>query len=120
MQEESRIRFESLVQGGMSVAEYEARFCQLSRHASTLISDESEKVRRFVRGLTPAICSYVFRSYREGTIFQTIMSTAREAELLDRDDFGLPKRVRTGGHFSGTSSGRDPCMHHYQPSRVGQ
>ena len=77
----------SLVQGGMSVADYEAQFCQLSRHASSLILSESERVRRFVRGMTPAICSYVFRSYREGTPFQTVVSTAREAELLDRDDF---------------------------------
>ena len=47
----------------------------------------------------------MFRSYREGTDFQTIVSIAREAELLQRDDFGGPKRVRTGGQFSGTSSG---------------
>ena len=105
VQEESRLRFESLVQGHLSVADYEAQFCQLSRHATALISDESERVRRFVRGLIPAIHSYVFISYRDGTSFQTIMSIAREAELLERDDFGGPKRVRTGGQFFGTSSG---------------
>ncbi|KAH0738141.1 hypothetical protein KY290_036846 [Solanum tuberosum] len=43
--------------------------------------------------------------YREGASFQTIVSAAREAELLERDDFGGPKRVRTGGLYSGTSSG---------------
>ena len=105
MLEESRISFESLVQGGMSVADYEARFCQLSRYTTSLITSEPERIHRFVRGLTPSICSYVFRSFREGTPFQTIVSTAREAELLDRDDFGGPKRVQTGGKFSGTSSG---------------
>ncbi|WMV56478.1 hypothetical protein MTR67_049863, partial [Solanum verrucosum] len=109
VQEESHMRFESLVQGSMSVADYEARFCQLSRHASALISGEPERIHRFVRGLTPTIRSYVFRSSREGASFQTIVSAAREAELLERDDFGGPKRVRTGGQYSGTSSeGRGP------------
>ena len=87
------MRFESLVQGSMSVADYEARFCQLSRHASSLITGEPERIHRFVRGLTPTIRSYVFRSSREGAPFQTIVSTTREAELLDRNDFGGPKRV---------------------------
>ncbi|XP_049410606.1 uncharacterized protein LOC125873772 [Solanum stenotomum] len=105
VQEESRMRFESLVQGSMSVADYEAWFCRLSRHASALISGEPERIRRFVRGLTPTIRSYVFRSSREGASFQTIVGAAREAELLERDDFGGPKRVRTGGQYSGTSSG---------------
>ncbi|XP_049381184.1 uncharacterized protein LOC125845686 [Solanum stenotomum] len=105
VQEESRMRFESLVQGSMSVVDYEARFCQLSRHFSTLISGEPERISRFVRGLTPTIRSYVFRSSRESTSFQTIVSAAREAELLERDDFGGPKRVRTCGQYSGTSSG---------------
>ncbi|XP_049387927.1 uncharacterized protein LOC125852238, partial [Solanum stenotomum] len=109
VQEESRMRFESLVQGSMSVADYEARFCQLLRHASALISGEPERIRRFVKGLTPTIRSYVFRSSQEGASFQTIVSATREAELLERDDFGGPKRVRTGGQYSGTSSeGRGP------------
>ncbi|XP_049414692.1 uncharacterized protein LOC125877444 [Solanum stenotomum] len=99
------MRFESLVQGSMSVTDYEARFCQLSTHASTLISGEPERIRRFVRGLTPTMRSYVFRSSREGASFQTIVSAAREAELLERDDFGGPNRVHTGGQYSGTSSG---------------
>ncbi|XP_049367958.1 uncharacterized protein LOC125832810 [Solanum verrucosum] len=67
VQEKSRMRFESLVQGSMSVADYEARFWQLSRHASGLISGEPERIRRFVRGLTPTIRSYVYRSSREAT-----------------------------------------------------
>ncbi|KAG5581677.1 hypothetical protein H5410_052304 [Solanum commersonii] len=42
-------------------------------------------------------------SSREGASFQTIVSAAKEAELLERDDFGGPKRVYTGGQYSGTS-----------------
>ena len=59
------------------------------------------------------------------------MSIAREAELLERDDFGGSKRVRTGGQFSrpevgahmevtGPSSVRGQFMHHCLRSRVGQ
>ncbi|XP_049381156.1 uncharacterized protein LOC125845651 [Solanum stenotomum] len=105
VQDESRMRFESLVQGSMSVTDYEARFCQLSRHASVWILGEPERIRRFVRGLTPTIRSYVFRSSREGASFQTIVSAAREAELLERDDFGGPKRVRTCGQYSAIKGG---------------
>uniref|UniRef100_M1CE29 CCHC-type domain-containing protein n=1 Tax=Solanum tuberosum TaxID=4113 RepID=M1CE29_SOLTU len=39
------------------------------------------------------------------SLLKTIVSAAREGELLERDDFGGPKRVRTGGQYSGTSSG---------------
>ena len=69
VQEEICIRFETLVLGSMSVTDYVVRFCQLSRHASSLITGESEWIRRFVRGLTPTIRSYVFRSSREGAPF---------------------------------------------------
>ncbi|XP_049386729.1 uncharacterized protein LOC125850950, partial [Solanum stenotomum] len=75
------------------------------KNGSSDSSCEPERIRRFVKGLTPTIRSYVFRSFREGASFQTIVSAAREAELLERDDFGGPKRVRTGGQYSGTSSG---------------
>ncbi|KAG5568419.1 hypothetical protein H5410_064568 [Solanum commersonii] len=82
---------------------------QLSRHASSLISGEPKRIRRFVRGLTPTIRSYVFKSSREGASFQTIVSAAREAELLERDDFGGPKRVRSVGQDSvPLSGGRGP------------
>ena len=109
VQEESRLRFESLTQGGMSVAEYEARFCQLSRQATSLIADEAERIHRFVLGLTHTIRSYVFRASRVGASFQSIVSIDREAELLDREEFGGLKRVRTGHQFSGTSfRGRGP------------
>ncbi|KAG5615694.1 hypothetical protein H5410_015518 [Solanum commersonii] len=36
---------------------------------------------------------------------RTIVSVAREAELLERDDFGGPKRVRTGGQYSAIEGG---------------
>ncbi|KAJ9672728.1 hypothetical protein PVL29_026082 [Vitis rotundifolia] len=50
-----RMEFEHLIQGTMSVLEYESRFSELSRFALGMISDEGEKARRFQQGLRPAI-----------------------------------------------------------------
>ena len=79
VREESRLRFESLRQDGLSVTEYEAYFFQLSRHALAIIPNETERIRRFVRGLTFSIRSAVFRTSREETSFQSIVSAAKEA-----------------------------------------
>ena len=42
-----RMEFEHLIQGTMSVQEYESRFSELSRFALRMISEEGEKARRF-------------------------------------------------------------------------
>ena len=105
VREESHLRFESLRQDSVSVTEYEARFCQLSRHALAIIPNETERIRRFVRGLTFSIRSAVFRASREGASFKSIMSATKEEELMEREDFGDPKSARISGHFHGASSG---------------
>ncbi|XP_069142997.1 uncharacterized protein [Solanum lycopersicum] len=105
VREESRLRFESLRQDGLSVIEYEAHFCQLTRHALAIIPNETERIHRFVRGLTFFIRSAVFRTSREGTSFQSIVSAAKEAELMEREEFGNPKKARISGQFQGASSG---------------
>ncbi|WP_368858375.1 hypothetical protein, partial [Streptomyces clavifer] len=49
---EQKLReFQALVQGDMTVYQYELRFTQLSRFAEALITPESERIRRFVDGL---------------------------------------------------------------------
>ena len=50
-----RMEFEHLIQGTMSVLEYESCFSELSRFALGMISEEGEKTRRFQQGLRPAI-----------------------------------------------------------------
>ena len=47
----------------------------------------------------------MFRTSREGTSFQSIVSAAKEAELMEREEFGNPKRARISGQFQGASSG---------------
>ena len=103
MREESRLRFESLRQDGLSVIEYEAHFCQLTRHALAIIPNETERILRFVRRLTFSIRSAVFRASKEEASFQSIVSAAKEAELMEREEFGDPKRARISGKFHGAS-----------------
>ena len=47
--------FQTLVQGSMTVSQYEGRFTQLSRFAEVLLTSEAERVRRFVDGLSEEI-----------------------------------------------------------------
>ena len=58
-----------------------------------------------MRGLTFSIRSVVFRTSREGTSFQSIVSAANEAELMEREEFGDPKRACILGQFYGASYG---------------
>ena len=64
-----RMEFEHLIQGTMSVLEYESRFSELSSFALGMISEEGEKTRRFQQGLRPTIrnrlVSLAIRDYYE-------------------------------------------------------
>ena len=55
--ETRREEFERLLQRGLTVAQYEARFTELSRFAEYMVDSEEMKVRRFMRGLRPTIQS---------------------------------------------------------------
>ena len=47
----------------------------------------------------------MFRAYREGASFQSIVSAAKEAELMEREEFWDPKRACISGQFHGALSG---------------
>ena len=49
------MEFEHLIQGTMSVLEYESRFSELSCFALGMISEKGEKAKRFQQGLRSAI-----------------------------------------------------------------
>jgi hypothetical protein len=49
------IEFTRLVQGSMTVAEYESKFIELSRFAPSLVSTEWDKCRRFEQGLKESV-----------------------------------------------------------------
>ncbi|KAK4733618.1 hypothetical protein R3W88_007879 [Solanum pinnatisectum] len=48
-----------------------------------------------MRGLTFSIRSYVFIVARDGASFQSIVSTAKEADVMVLEEFGNPKRTRS-------------------------
>nr|XP_019066489.1 uncharacterized protein LOC109118899 [Solanum lycopersicum] len=105
--DKSRLRFESQRQDGLLVTQYEARFCQFCTHGLAIVLNETQRIRRFVRGLTFSIRSAVFHASREGSSFQSIMSAAKEAELIERDEFGELKRAYILGQFHGASCGEN-------------
>jgi Retrotransposon gag protein len=51
--------FLSLVQGNMTVAEYEAKFSALGQYASHIFDDPRRKVKKFVGGLRSSVRRYV-------------------------------------------------------------
>ncbi|WMV45274.1 hypothetical protein MTR67_038659 [Solanum verrucosum] len=104
VREKIRLSFESLDQGSLSVIEYEAFFCEIPRNVITIVLNEAERVHRFVRGMTFSVRSYVFRAARDGASFHSIVSTAKEVELMVLEEFGDPKTTRLSGQFSVASS----------------
>ena len=70
-----------------------------------IFPNETERIRIFVRGLTFSIRSVVFRASREGASFKSIVSAAKEEELIEREEFGDPKRARISGQFHGALFG---------------
>lgn len=55
----NQAEFLKLVQGQMTVAEYQVRFIELSKYAQVLVSNEIDKCRRFENGLMEEIRSVV-------------------------------------------------------------
>ncbi|KAJ8619853.1 hypothetical protein MRB53_028382 [Persea americana] len=51
--------FANLIQGNMTVAEYEAKFSELARYAPHLIPDEASKADKFEKGLRPILMKQV-------------------------------------------------------------
>ncbi|KAK4706301.1 hypothetical protein R3W88_016246 [Solanum pinnatisectum] len=57
-----------------------------------------------MRELNFSIRSYMVRTAREGASFQFIVSTAKEEELMVREEFGDPNRAYSYGWIFGSSS----------------
>ncbi|XP_058106966.1 uncharacterized protein LOC131250702 [Magnolia sinica] len=68
-QHERENEFLRLQQGGMTVAQYENRFTELSRYASEMIASEAIQMRQFLAGLRSSIrskmCCAIIRTYAE-------------------------------------------------------
>ncbi|GFZ17988.1 hypothetical protein Acr_26g0012570 [Actinidia rufa] len=76
--ESLRMEFINLVQGSMTVAQYEAKFTSLSRFAKAFVSIEEEKAKQFMRGLRPSIRNKIAGNLIK--VYSTMVSAAAAIE----------------------------------------
>ncbi|XP_058223167.1 uncharacterized protein LOC131332874 [Rhododendron vialii] len=93
-----RREFQNLIQGNMSVSQYEARFTTLSGYAPELVSTEELKAKRFENGLRLGIKERVV-----GMRLQQY-STLVEAAMAIEDTLLESKRIRESRSQHGGSS----------------
>ncbi|KAK9034763.1 hypothetical protein V6N11_076820 [Hibiscus sabdariffa] len=89
--------FMALVQGSMSVADYEIQFARLSQYAPELVPTERDRCDRFRYGLTKEVKTYML-AY-DYTDFDVLVARAKDIE----QSIGLPARA------SGSSTGKRPA-----------
>ncbi|WMV18935.1 hypothetical protein MTR67_012320 [Solanum verrucosum] len=89
---------------GVQVLALQLRALAREWHAMSIVLDKAERVRRFLRGLTFYIRSYVFRERGKGASFKSIVSTSKEVDLMVLVEFVEPKRSHSFGKFFGASS----------------
>ncbi|GFY85487.1 hypothetical protein Acr_04g0002250 [Actinidia rufa] len=100
------MEFINLVQGSMTVAQYEAKFTSLSRFAKAFVSTDEEKAKQFMRGLRPSIRNKIAGNLIK--VYSTMVSAvvAIEETLNETRKITNPKSQREGtsnqseGHFS--------------------
>ncbi|XP_057502688.1 uncharacterized protein LOC130786393 [Actinidia eriantha] len=69
-----RMEFINLVQGNMTVAQYEAKFTCLSRFAKAFVSTEEETAKQFIRELRPSIRNKIAGNLIK--VYSTMVSSA--------------------------------------------
>ncbi|KAA0037766.1 putative polyprotein [Cucumis melo var. makuwa] len=77
--EAKRDAFLGLKQGSLSVAEYERKYTEFSRYADVIVASESDRCRRFVRGLRFEIRTPV-TAIAKWTNFSQLVETALRVE----------------------------------------
>ncbi|KAK8600946.1 hypothetical protein V6N12_050791 [Hibiscus sabdariffa] len=93
-EDEKKREFMALVQGSMSVSEYEIQFLRLSQYAPELVPTERDRCDRFRYGLVKEVKTYVL-AY-DYTDFDVLVARAKDIE----QSLGLPARA------SGSSAGK--------------
>ncbi|XP_059637113.1 uncharacterized protein LOC132279195 [Cornus florida] len=90
-------QFHNLIQGNISVAEYENKFTSLSRFAPEVVRDEANKTRKFVSGLNdrmrPLITAQFIKVYSEA-VERALMLEADNREKDARRGQLKQKRVQ--------------------------
>ncbi|XP_070042460.1 uncharacterized protein [Nicotiana tomentosiformis] len=105
--EELHRQFERLRQDGMSVTQYEMRFCELARHVVWLVHTDRERIQRFVDGLTYQLRLLMTRERVSGATFDEVTDIAWQIDIVRSQERGKreAKRPRGSGDFSSVPSG---------------
>ncbi|KAK8990844.1 hypothetical protein V6N11_028802 [Hibiscus sabdariffa] len=93
-EDEKKREFMALVQGSMSVTDYEIQFVRLSQYAPELVPTKRDRCDRFRYGLVKEVKTYML-AY-DYTDFDVLVARAKDIE----QSLGLPARA------SGSSSGK--------------
>ena len=117
-----RDQFSRLEQGSMTVSEYEARFHELSRHATMILPTEGERVHCFVRGLRYRLRVDTEHMVSAGRSFIDVVDHARSMEHIHHEaQGGSDKRARYQGSYSESQTrGRDSYDRPRQRFQQGQ
>jgi hypothetical protein len=92
--------FRNLTQGSLSVAEYHDRFAQLSRYAPHEVANDSDKQRRFLKGLYDGLQLQLMSNNYPN--FQTLVN---RAIVVDNNRKEMDaKRKRLQGQASGSNT----------------
>ncbi|KAL0549270.1 hypothetical protein IC582_013751 [Cucumis melo] len=104
--EAKRDEFLGLKQGSLSVAEYERKYTELSRYADVIIASESDRCRRFERGLRLEIRTPV-TTIAKWTNFSELVETALRVEQSiteEKSAVELSRGTSTASGFRGQAS----------------
>ncbi|KAL0533781.1 hypothetical protein IC582_027827 [Cucumis melo] len=106
--EAKRDEFLGLKQGSLSVAEYERKYTELSRYADVIVASESDRCRRFERGLRFEIRTPV-TAIAKWTNFSQLVETALRVEQSiteEKSVVELSRGTSTASGFRGREQRR--------------
>ena len=102
VQDQKAADFMSLVQGNMTVSQYEANFTELSRFAPHVVITDVLKAKKFECGLRLNIRSRIF------ILKLTSYNDVGDREIIAEKDSGKYNQVREGKRKFGEQRGRNP------------
>ncbi|XP_070054229.1 uncharacterized protein [Nicotiana tomentosiformis] len=87
------------------------RFSELAHHAVWLVPTDTERIRRFIDGLTYQLQLLMTRERVSSATFDEVVDIARQIEMVRSKDHGEreAKRPRGPGDFRGVPSGGPFC-----------
>ncbi|XP_059639333.1 uncharacterized protein LOC132281673 [Cornus florida] len=100
---ELKNQFIGLIQGNMSVTEYENKFTSLSRFAPEMVSNEVDKVRKFISGLDykmrPLLIAHGNKVYSEAVERALMLEVEAKDNEVTREQWRQKRNCQQPGHY---------------------